>query len=102
MVLGHAPSHVPVSSEPEVYIQLLVTARSHAGRGIDRALLGHARVEATAGGTALLRVDCLAGGDGALAYYRAAGFIPTVQFTVDGSAGPGAEQRIQSSPSLSA
>jgi GNAT superfamily N-acetyltransferase len=96
MVLGPAPSYVLAVSEPELYIQLLVTARSHAGHGIGRALLEHARAEAAACGAALVRVDCWAGGDGGLVrYYRAAGFTPTDRFTVDGWTGQVLEQRLQ-------
>jgi GNAT superfamily N-acetyltransferase len=102
LVLGAAPSSVPAVSEPEVYVQLLVTARSHAGRGIGRVLLGHARAEAAARAAALLRVDCWAGGDGALVrYYQAAGFTPTVRFTVDDWQGQVLEQRLQPSSSPS-
>jgi GNAT superfamily N-acetyltransferase len=98
MVLGAAPSYVPAVSEPELYVQLLVTARSHAGRGIGRVLLGHAQAEAAARGAALLRVDCWAGGDGGLVrYYQAAGFTPTVRFTVDDWQGQVLEQRIRPS-----
>lgn len=102
LVLGPAPSYVPAVSEPEVYVQLLVTARSHAGRGIGRVLLGQARAEAATSGAALLRVDCWAGGDGGLVrYYQAAGFTPTVRFTVDDWQGQVLEQPIRpaSSPS---
>jgi GNAT superfamily N-acetyltransferase len=100
LVLGPAPLYVPAVSEPEVYVQLLVTARSYAGRGIGRVLLGQARAEAVARGAALLRVDCWAGGDGGLArYYQAAGFTPTVRFTVDDWQGQVLEQRIRPSSS---
>jgi GNAT superfamily N-acetyltransferase len=98
MVLGAAPSYVPAVSEPELYVQLLVTARSHAGRDIGRVLFGHARAEAAARGAALLRVDCWAGGDGGLVrYYQAAGFTPTVRFTVDDWQGQVLEQPIRPS-----
>lgn len=96
MVLGPAPSYVPAISEPELYIQLLMTARSHVGRGIGRLLLEHARAEAAAKGAALLRVDCWAGGDGGLVrYYQAAGFTPTDRFMIDGWPGQVPEQRLQ-------
>jgi GNAT superfamily N-acetyltransferase len=96
MVLGPAPSYVPAVGEPQLYIQLLVTARSHAGRGIGGALLGHARAEAATRGAALLRVDCWAGGDGGLVrYYQAAGFTLTDRFTVRGWPGQVLEQRLQ-------
>jgi GNAT superfamily N-acetyltransferase len=96
MVLGPAPSYVPAVSEPELYVQLLVTARSHAGRGIGRLLLEHARAHAAARGAALLRVDCWAGGDGGLVrYYQAAGFAPTTRFTVQDWPGRVLERRLQ-------
>jgi len=69
LVVGAAPWHVPAISEPELYVQLLVTARSQAGRGIGRELLEQARAEAAARGAALLRVGCWAGGDGGLVRY---------------------------------
>jgi GNAT superfamily N-acetyltransferase len=98
LVLGAAPSYVPAVSEPEVYVHLLVTARSHAGRGIGTVLLGHAQAEAAARGAALLRADCWAGGDGGLVrYYQTAGFTPTVRFTVDDWHGQVLEQRIRPS-----
>jgi GNAT superfamily N-acetyltransferase len=66
-----------------VYISLLITARPYTGRGVGAALLRHARAETVRLGVGLLRVDCYAGGDGALvAYYRRNGFTPTEAFTV--------------------
>lgn len=77
-----APPYVQPAGEPEIYIHGLVTSRAHTGRGIGRALLDHARAEAADRGIHLVRVDCWAGGDGALIrYYEHAGFTPVSRFT---------------------
>jgi GNAT superfamily N-acetyltransferase len=77
------PAHIPPVSEPEIYIDLLITARAHTGRGVGTVLLDHARAETRRRGIGLLRVDCWAGGDGKLVrYYRGQGFTPTERFRV--------------------
>ncbi|MFR9723777.1 N-acetyltransferase family protein [Streptomyces sp. MS19] len=84
MVLLPAPrAHVRPADEPEVYVQLLVAHRRFEGRGVGAALLRHAVGEARRKGVDLLRVDCYAGGDGALvAYYTGQGFAPVETFAV--------------------
>jgi GNAT superfamily N-acetyltransferase len=83
MVLGDAPPYAPPAPQPELYVVALVTDRRHAGRGIGGALLAHARVQAANRGLRLLRVDCWAGGDGALVgYYQRQGFTPTELITI--------------------
>lgn len=84
--------YVPAVDEPELYVRLLVTDRSLAGHGIGSTLLDHARELARAAGVGLLRVDCFAGGDGALVrYYERQGFTRTEAFAVpvNGSEWPG-------------
>ena len=84
LAVGRAPDHVPAATEPELYVNLLVTDRTHAGQGIGRALLDHARRLAEERGVGMLRVDCYAGDDRALvAYYEREGFRATTPFTVD-------------------
>ncbi|PXY21432.1 GCN5 family acetyltransferase [Prauserella muralis] len=84
----HPPAHIPPVDEPELYIDLLITARQHTGAGVGAFLLGHARDEARRRGLGLLRVDCWAGGDGALVrYYTGQGFTPTETFQVGDWAG---------------
>ncbi|HEX6498764.1 MAG TPA: GNAT family N-acetyltransferase [Micromonosporaceae bacterium] len=81
--VGEAMPYVPPVDEPELYVQLLVTDRDQAGRNIGGALLDHARDLARERGTTLLRVDCFAGGDGALVrYYERQGFTRAESFTV--------------------
>jgi len=82
-VVGGAVPHVPPATEPELYVNLLVTDRNHAGRGIGARLLAHAEELARAAGVGLLRVDCYAGDDGALIrYYERQGFTATEPFSV--------------------
>ena len=92
---GQPPAYVAPAGEPEVYVQLLVTSRAHAGQGIGRALLDHARDRARARGVGLLRVDCYRGGDGRLVdYYTRAGFTPTEAFEHNGWPGQVLAQRL--------
>ncbi|MFC6021452.1 GNAT family N-acetyltransferase [Plantactinospora solaniradicis] len=83
IVVGDAVPHVPRATEPELYVNLLVTDRAHAGEGIGGRLLDHAEELAREQGLGLLRVDCYAGDDGALIrYYESQGFTATEPFTV--------------------
>jgi GNAT superfamily N-acetyltransferase len=84
MVLGDAPMYAPPTTIPELYVVALVADRNHGGQGIGRALLVHARLYAASLGLRQLRVDCWAGGEGALVrYYEAAGFSPVEPITID-------------------
>jgi GNAT superfamily N-acetyltransferase len=83
LAVGTASSYVPAADEPELYVRLLVTDRASAGQGIGALLLDHARELARAAGVGLLRVDCFAGGDGALVrYYEKQGFTREAEFAV--------------------
>lgn len=81
---GPAPSWIPPVDEPEVYIQLLVTSRRHAGKHVGSRLLDFAKDHTrVTGGVDLLRVDCWAGNNGRLVqYYVRQGFAPTETFAV--------------------
>lgn len=96
VVITQRPPHfVRPAGEPEMYVQLLVTDRAFAGKGVGTALLDHARAEARAAGLGLLRVDCYAGEDGKLVrYYEGAGFTRTERFVVDGWPGQLFAQRL--------
>jgi GNAT superfamily N-acetyltransferase len=83
---------VPPADEPELYVRLLVTERASKGQNIGGQLLEHAVKLARDAGAGLLRVDCFAGGDGALIrYYEKQGFTRTEAFAVpvSGSEWPG-------------
>jgi GNAT superfamily N-acetyltransferase len=90
-----APPYVPAAGEPEVYVDLLLVSRRHAGREIGAALLDHARTECRNRGRTLLRLDCWAGGHGELVrYYERAGFTPTDTFRQGDWPGQLLEQRL--------
>ncbi|MCK2215490.1 GNAT family N-acetyltransferase [Actinomadura sp. ATCC 31491] len=83
IVLGDAHDYVTPATEPELYVQALVTGRRHAGHDVGRTLLAFAADQARERGLHLLRVDCYAGGDGRLvAYYESCGFTRQAPFTV--------------------
>lgn len=97
LAVGEAMPYVPPATEPELYVNLLVTSRAHAGQGIGARLLDHARAIARERGAHQLRVDCYAGGDGALVrYYERQGFTPTEPFTVGDWPGQLLVQRLRS------
>lgn len=84
LAVGAALPFIPPAAEPELYVRLLVTDRAAKGSGIGTELLAHARSLAAELGVGLLRVDCFAGGDGALVrYYEKQGFTRAEEFTVD-------------------
>jgi GNAT superfamily N-acetyltransferase len=90
------PSYGIPADEPELYVNLLLVSRRHAGRKIGTALLDFARDEARARGVSLMRLDCYAGGTGELIrYYTRHGFTPTETYrSIDGWPGQFLEQRI--------
>jgi GNAT superfamily N-acetyltransferase len=92
VAVGEAMPYVPQVDEPELYVQLLVSDPAVSGRGVGAALLAHARTLAHKRDVSLLRVDCFAGGDGALVrYYERQGFARAESFsvTVNGRPWPG-------------
>jgi GNAT superfamily N-acetyltransferase len=84
LAVGDAPGYVPPATEPEVYVNLLVTDHDYAGRGIGGRLLDHARTLAREAGASLVRVDCYAGDDQALVrFYEGQGFRRVAPFSVE-------------------
>ena len=84
LVVGAANGQVPPPTEPELYVNLLVTDRAYAGRGIGARLLAYAAELARDRGLGLLRVDCYAGADRALVrFYESCGFTATDPFEVE-------------------
>lgn len=96
ILAGEGAEHVPKVDEPEVYVRLLITSRRFAGRGLGARLIEYTLDDARRRGVSLVRVDCWAGGDGALQrYYEGEGFTPTVRFDVDGWLGQVFERRLR-------
>ncbi|MFC4144946.1 GNAT family N-acetyltransferase [Micromonospora mangrovi] len=84
LVVGTATAYVPPATEPELYVNLLLTDRAHAGLGIGARLLAYAGELARDRGLVLLRVDCYRGDDRALVrFYERCGFTATDPFTVE-------------------
>ncbi|NYH51127.1 MULTISPECIES: GNAT family N-acetyltransferase [Nocardiopsis] len=76
-ITEQAPDYAPPVAERELYVRLLLVSRAHAGKNVGGTLLALARRQAHVRGIGLLRVDCWAGGDGALVrYYERQGFTP--------------------------
>jgi GNAT superfamily N-acetyltransferase len=89
LVVGESSPPVPAATEPELFVNLLVTDHSDEARGVGSLLLEHARVLAVSRGVGLLRLDCYAGnGGGLVRYYERQGFTATTPFTVPKSDGP--------------
>jgi GNAT superfamily N-acetyltransferase len=84
LVVGIAPLYVPPPDVPELYINLLISSRRHAGTGIGSRLVRHAVDEARERDAAQLRVDCWAAAPALVRWYRDQGFVPTATFDVDG------------------
>jgi hypothetical protein len=82
--VGEALPYVPAAEESELYVQLLLSDRSpSAVRGTGALLLAYAKELAIKQGVSQLRLDCFAGGAGALvAYYERQGFTRGETFTV--------------------
>ncbi|WP_067536511.1 GNAT family N-acetyltransferase [Nocardia crassostreae] len=85
LVLGEAMPYVPVATEPELYVRLLISSRDPGARGIGRRLLAFADNESRAAGLDRLRVDCYGGGTGALVrFYESCGYERLQHIDVEG------------------
>ncbi|HEY4996719.1 MAG TPA: GNAT family N-acetyltransferase [Solirubrobacteraceae bacterium] len=74
VVFGAHPSYVEESSTSELYIELLITARSHRGEGLGHELLALAERTARRRGLSRLRLDCWAGAPTLVGWYESEGF----------------------------
>ncbi|MGZ4277503.1 MAG: N-acetyltransferase family protein [Solirubrobacteraceae bacterium] len=84
LVVGDRPAHIAPASEPELYVDALVSSRARAGERIGARLIAHAAELARAAGLGLLRVDCWAGAPPLVAFYEAQGFARSGTFDVGG------------------
>lgn len=94
LVVGLPADFAPVPSEPDLYVNLLLSDVRRAGQGIGARLLGHARELARAAGIGLLRLDCYDGDDRKLVrYYESQGFTATAPLRFGEWTGRVMEQR---------
>lgn len=101
LTVGQANPYVQPATEPELYIQFLVSDRASGGKGIGTLLLEQARTLARKAGVSLLRVDCYAGGSGGLVrYYESQGFERTEAFEINGWPGQILIQRLDKDDEL--
>lgn len=84
LVVGSAPAYVTPPSYRELYIQLLLTSRAHAGQEIGARLIERAFNEARERGCEQVRVDCWAGAPGLIAWYERQGFLRSDRFELNG------------------
>lgn len=85
----HPTAYVAPLPGPELYIHLLVTDPDFAGTGVGRVLVADAVELARRQRAEVLRVDCYAGGDGALVRaYQRLGFTPSTSLLVPRQARP--------------
>jgi GNAT superfamily N-acetyltransferase len=84
VIVGVHPPHVEPVAAPELYIELLMSSRAHAGNGIGARLVRLAREIAVERGVDLLRVDCWAGAPSLVAWYERQGFRRSGTFDVRG------------------
>jgi hypothetical protein len=81
------PAYVEPLAKPELYIELLVSARARAGEGIGAQLVLVAERAAAERGAAVLRVDCWAGAPGLVSWYERQGFVRTATYEARGKTG---------------
>ncbi len=87
LVVGDAPEYAPPVDYRELYIELLLTARRHAGKALGGRLIEVALREARTAGCAIIRVDCWAGAPRLVRWYEQQGFIPAALYERRGFTG---------------
>jgi GNAT superfamily N-acetyltransferase len=84
LIVGDAPEYASVIHCSELYLNMLVTSRGHAGKQLGSALIKAAIEEGRAADREVLRVDCWAGAPTLVAWYERQGFKRTDTYHVDG------------------
>jgi RimJ/RimL family protein N-acetyltransferase len=84
VIVGTHPPHVEPVAAPELYVELLISSRAHAGNHIGARLVRLARDLAVERGVDVLRVDCWAGAPSLVAWYERQGFRRSGTFDVGG------------------
>ncbi|MDR6867406.1 GNAT superfamily N-acetyltransferase [Microbacterium resistens] len=100
LVLGEAMPYVPQADRPELYVRLLISSRDSRARGVGRRLLRFADSRARSAGIGRLRLDCYAGGTGALVrFYESCGYVRSEAFDEEGWPGQVLTRSLPSPPS---
>jgi ribosomal protein S18 acetylase RimI-like enzyme len=86
LAVGDAASYVSPPTEPELYINYLITdPKQGGGRGLGTMLVEKAKALAKEKGVRVIRLDCYAGGDGKLVrWYESQGFQKQEAFEAKG------------------
>jgi GNAT superfamily N-acetyltransferase len=84
VIVGAHPPHVEPIERSELYVELLISSRRHAGNAIGARLVRFADDLAVRRGVEVLRVDCWAGAPTLVAWYEAQGFTRAGTFDVGG------------------
>ena len=82
--VGGRPEYAQPIDASELYIRLVLTSRTEAGRSFGRTLIERAVELAQGQGAEMMRVDCWAGAPGLVAWYEGFGFACSQAFTLDG------------------
>ncbi|HET8673888.1 MAG TPA: GNAT family N-acetyltransferase [Thermoleophilaceae bacterium] len=98
LIVGERPRHVHPVDRPELYVNLLVTSRRHAGEGIGTRLIATAVERANDEGVDLLRVDCWAGSPKLVGWYESQGFTRRGTFELRGWRGQVFEMELRPKP----
>ncbi|KAL5377831.1 hypothetical protein PMIN06_001651 [Paraphaeosphaeria minitans] len=97
LTVGDAASYVNPATEPELYINYLITdPKRGGGRGLGSMLVEKAKTLAREKGVPIIRLDCYAGGDGKLVrWYESQGFQKQEAFKEKGWPGQVLSMRLQ-------
>jgi len=84
LIVGNAPEYAPATDRSELYVNMLITSRRHAGKQLGSALIKAAIEEGRTADREVLRVDCWAGAPTLVAWYERQGFKRTDTYDIDG------------------
>jgi GNAT superfamily N-acetyltransferase len=94
LIVGARPAHVHPIGARELYIELLISSRAHAGNDIGGQLVRRADALAAEAGVPVLRVDCWAGAPTLVGWYERQGFVRAGMFDYHGWMGQVFEKAI--------
>ena len=84
LIVGETPEYAPAIDRRQLYLNLIITSRRHAGKQLGSALVNAAIEEARAADREVLRVDCWAGAPTLVAWYERQGFKRTATYEIGG------------------